>query len=161
MFTLEDEVIEQNREVEIKLGDKALTLILRPVSDDERMRDSALHHKFIFEDDPDKAVAFFVARNDLKKSLVIGWKGIETPDGKLVPFTEKNFQRLLKSKAVRSLVVDAVDDHFNGKIAEAELGKLRGLSQDSSPGGLIAMKDSQLSLNGTAGESQPENLRQD
>lgn len=160
MFTLEDDVTPEVRRVEIKLGEMSLTILMRPVTDDERIKDTALHLKFSIEDDPEKSAAFFAARDALKKSVVIGWEGIQTPDKKPIPFTAKNFQRLLKSREVRSLVVDAVNDHFNNRIADAALGESRGPLLGSLPGDSNELSDSRQSSTSTVDGSQQDGSQQ-
>jgi hypothetical protein len=114
----------------------------------------------MFERDPDFAIGFFMAQNNLRKSVVVGWEGIQDKAGKPIVFSAANFHRLLQSKAVLSRVSDVVDDHFNNRIKDEKLGESPEPSQGSSQGDSTKASNSPESSASTAGDSQQDNSQQ-
>lgn len=135
MITLATPELPNNVKVSVEVEGGGFVLILRPVGDEDRLRDSALSSRYWQSDDPTEAGVWFVARDKLRKSAVIGWEGVQAPDGKPIPFDEKSFGVLLSIKGVRAKVVPIVNEHFEGKAVDpVALGKLQKSPEDSSTG---------------------------
>jgi len=158
MFTLAGPVVETNRELEFKIGEQGFTLILRPVTDDERTRDSALVQRFFNEDNPKLAGDWFIARNELRASCVIDWKGVQDPDGKPVKFTQAAFKLLLGVDGVRDEVIGPINRHFEKRIDAVKLGESPAPPTDSTPGGSVPKNSPKLS-DGSPDVLQPGNLQ--
>lgn len=154
MFTLSAPVEETIKTIEVKLGDQGFTLSLRPVSDEERTRDSALVQKFFNEDDPGKAGDWFIARNELRASCVIDWEGVLDPEGKPIKFTAEAFKRVMTFDDIRAQVIGPVNRHFERRLDAVRLGESAALPTGSTPDG-SGPKNSPTSSDGTQGGSQP------
>lgn len=152
MFTLPGPVQESNATIEIKVGEQGFQLTLRPVTDDEKTRDSALFQRFAAEQDPAKATDFFLARNALRASCVIGWEGVLDSDGKPVKFTQERFKSIMSYSDIRAQIIGPVNQHFEKRLETATLGEFKGRPSGSIPD--APLRTSPKSSDGTPGESQ-------
>jgi len=125
MFTLGPAVQKPNVEVPIKIGDAEFVLILRPVTDDERLFDSGLRDRFWNSDDPQIIGDCHVARAKMLLKLVVGWNGIVGPDKTPIAFSRDAFGILLSHDGVGGPVANALLDHFlsDGGAGQREKGE--------------------------------------
>lgn len=138
-FILGPAVQKSNVEVPIRSGDSEFVLILRPVTDDERLFDQGLRDRFWNSDDPEIIGGCHVARAKMLLKLVVGWSGIVDPAGKPVAFTREAFGILLTHADAAKLIGEALLDHFlsdggAGRREKGESAKSDDLPQGSSAG---------------------------
>jgi len=138
-FTLGPAVQKSNVEVPIRSGDSEFVLILRPVTDDERLFDQGLRDRFWNSDDPEIIGGCHVARAKMLLKLVVGWSGIVDPAGNPVAFTREAFGILLTHADAAKLIGEALLDHFlsdggAGRREKGESAKSDDLPQGSSAG---------------------------
>ena len=112
MFTLGPAVQKPNVRIEIKVGKGAFGLLLRPVSDDERLFERGLTDRFWHDDNPEMIGRIHVARSKSLLKLIVGWDGVVDPEGKAVPFTPDALSSLLS--VAGSAVAEVLVDHFRG-----------------------------------------------
>lgn len=143
--------------VPIKVVDAEFTLILRPVTEDERLTDQGLRDRFWNSDDPATIGRMHKARSLALLKLVDGWEGVEGIDGKPLKFSEENLRLLLAVPGVSTVVAVELIDHFNGG---SERSKGEPNASANLPTGSSAADGLTKSLTssvGTQGELIPEN----
>jgi len=163
-FTLGPAVQNSNVEVPIKVGDSEFVLILRPVTDDERLFDQGLRDRFWNDRDPEIIGACHIARAKMLLKLVAGWSGIVDPKGNPIHFTKEAFGILLSQDGVGPAVASVLLDHFisggAGRREKGELQKSDDLPQGSSAGIGSTPTTSLSKSSGIPDGSQQGDLRQ-
>src|SRR5574343_1034459 len=110
------EVKRANGNIPIEVSAGKFELIVRPVSDEERLIDQGMNDRYWLAKDPLEAGAFHAARYMALLNVVVGWKGVvtETPQGPVdVPFSRDALRRLLAVESVGRAVADALTSDFN------------------------------------------------
>lgn len=139
-FSLGGEVISKSRRVPVEVGGGGFTLLLKAVSEEDRLADSGLATRFWKAEDPAEIKQWMVARTKLRISASVeGWEGVTAPTGAngeevAVPYSEDALARLLRVPGVSKVVIPVIDDHFVGADDEAALKKLGESLPDSSGG---------------------------
>lgn len=164
MITIQAKVDETNTTIPIKVGAGEFKLILRPVSDTERLMDQGMSDRFFLADDPLEAARFHAARYLALLNVVIDWEGVVTPgengaDPVPVPFGREAMRRLFAVDGVASAVADALVGYFkHGGAGRREKGESEGLPLGSS----LTENDSKGKLPGPSSStpegSEPGNL---
>lgn len=164
-FTLGPAVQKSNVEVPIKVGESEFVLILRPVTDDERMFDSGLRDRFWNDRDPEIIGACHIARAKMLLKLVAGWSGIVDPQGNPIHFTKEAFGILLSQDGVGPAVASVLLDHFisggAGRREKGELQKSADLPRGSSADIGSTTTTSRSKSSGIPDESRQGDLPQD
>lgn len=165
-FTLGPAVQKSNVEVSIRSGGAEFGLILRPVTDDERLFDQGLRDRFWNSDDPEIIGGCHVARAKMLLKLVVGWSGIVDPAGNPIAFSRDAFGTLLTYADAAKAIGEALLDHFlsdggAGQREKGESGKSDNLPQGSSAAVGSNPTTSLSKSSGIPEGSQPEGLPQD
>jgi len=166
VFTLGPAVQKANVEITVKVGASEFVLILRPVTDEERLFDQGLQNRFWNSDDPEIIGACHVARAKSLLKLVVGWSGVVDPSGNPVQFSRDAFGILLTYGDAAKMVGEALLDHFlsDGGAGQREKGestKSDDLPQGSSAGIGSTPTTSLSKSSGIPDGSQQGDLRQD
>jgi hypothetical protein len=141
MISLAAEIQSLSKRVPVKVGDGGFTLLLKPVSEDDRLADNGIATRFWEAEGPEEVRQWMVARRRLRIEAVIGgWEGVTAPnvagDEVPVPYSSDALARLLRVPGVAQVVIPIVEDHFTGKAdLEAEVVKKVGESQPDFSGG--------------------------
>lgn len=161
MIEIQAKVESSNTTVPIKVGAGEFKLILRPVSDEERLMDQGMMDRYWTAKDPLEAGAFHAARYIALLNLIIGWEGVvcQTETGSVeVPFSREALKRLLAVKGVGPAVADALTEFSNnGGAGHREKGESGGLPAPSLPDDTKAKLPG--SSHSTPGGSEPDNLQ--
>lgn len=121
--------------LDIKVGEFGFVLIMRPVSDEERLADTALFNKYWNETDPDLAVRWYAALDNLRKAAIVGWEGVNDPSGNPVKYSPEALAVLLKVPGARKAITTAVRDYFDASGVDPKaLGEPAKLPTNTSPG---------------------------
>lgn len=116
-------IVEPGR-INIKCAAGEFVLILRPISEEDRLHDDGLANRYWTETDPTKAARLHVARELFFYGLIVGWEGVvakpKAVDGQPtgepdpVPFSREALMSLLSVRGVRNAIKDPIADYFNG-----------------------------------------------
>ncbi len=134
-ITLGGQCLQAGGRLDIKVGEFGFVLIMKPISDDERIADRALFSRYWNETDPILVARWFAALDELRKSTIEGWEGVNDPAGNPVKYSLETLAILLRIPGARTAVTEAVRDYFDASGVDPKaLGESVKQPSNTSPG---------------------------